>query len=128
MEPNKILNAVKEHNLQLSSIITTHHHDDHASGNQGLVSAWKEQTGKDLIVYGGDKRIPCVVDLVADGHKLQIGSGLNVACHATPCHTTGHICYHVTVAGAEQTGAVFTGDTLFIGGCGRFFEGTPEQM
>merc|ERR1711894_643164 len=47
----------------------------------------------------------------------------------TPCHTSGHICYYVTSKGdSENDKAVFTGDTLFIGGCGRFFEGSPEQM
>ena len=49
-------------------------------------------------------------------------------CLATPCHTTGHICYYVTSEGEQGDKAVFTGDTLFVGGCGRFFEGTPQQM
>ena len=52
---------------------------------------------------------------------------LSVTCLETPCHTTGHICYYVTSKGLENK-AVFTGDTLFVGGCGRFFEGSPEQM
>ena len=57
---------------------------------------------------------------------LKIGS-LKVECLFTPCHTSGHICYHVT--GDEgHPGAVFTGDTLFLAGCGRFFEGTPKEM
>lgn len=43
----------------------------------------------------------------------------------TPCHTQDHICYYFE-DGADR--AVFTGDTLFIGGCGRFFEGTPKEM
>jgi hydroxyacylglutathione hydrolase len=46
----------------------------------------------------------------------------------TPCHTTGHICYYVTSNNENVTPCVFTGDTLFISGCGRFFEGTAEQM
>ena len=44
----------------------------------------------------------------------------------TPCHTTGHICYFFS--GGGDTPSVFTGDTLFLGGCGRFFEGTTDQM
>ena len=48
-------------------------------------------------------------------------------CLFTPCHTTGHICYYITSEGEEDK-AVFTGDTLFIGSCGRFFEGTADQM
>merc|ERR1712087_82962 len=45
----------------------------------------------------------------------------------TPCHTSGHICYFVTGPSGEEP-AVFTGDTLFIGGCGKFFEGTGKEM
>jgi len=56
----------------------------------------------------------------------KVGS-LNVKCLFTPCHTTGHICYYVT-SNENVTPCVFTGDTLFISGCGRFFEGTAEQM
>ncbi|CAG5125523.1 unnamed protein product, partial [Candidula unifasciata] len=55
-----------------------------------------------------------------------IGS-LNVKCLFTPCHTSGHICYYVT-GPSGQDPAVFTGDTLFVAGCGKFFEGTPQQM
>lgn len=54
---------------------------------------------------------------------------MNVRTLFTPCHTTGHICYYVTVGPNEsEEKAVFTGDTLFISGCGRFFEGTAKQM
>ena len=49
-------------------------------------------------------------------------------CLATPCHTQDSICYHVTGPGAPHPGGVFTGDTLFIAGCGRFFEGTAPEM
>ncbi|KAG8317487.1 hypothetical protein J6590_026641 [Homalodisca vitripennis] len=51
---------------------------------------------------------------------------LEVECLHTPCHTKGHICY--VVKPKNQSQAVFTGDTLFIAGCGRFFEGTANQM
>lgn len=50
-------------------------------------------------------------------------------CLATPCHTQDSICYYVTdTTHKSQPGRVFTGDTLFIAGCGRFFEGTGEEM
>ena len=45
----------------------------------------------------------------------------------TPCHTTGHVCYYIPGEG-EKPPVVFTGDTLFTAGCGRFFEGTAAQM
>jgi hydroxyacylglutathione hydrolase len=61
--------------------------------------------------------------------KLKLGTNLHIKCLFTPCHTTGHICYFITnVNDATTTPAVFTGDTLFLAGCGRFFEGNAEQM
>ncbi len=59
----------------------------------------------------------------------QIGSSLDVTCLFTPCHTTGHICYFIKHSSKDDvTPIVLTGDTLFIAGCGRFFEGNAEQM
>lgn len=78
-----------------------------------------------LQVFGGDDRIGALTNKVKHGDKFTIGD-INVECLFTPCHTSGHICYYLTASG--QTPAVFTGDTLFIAGCGRFFEGTAEQM
>ena len=78
-----------------------------------------------LSVIGGDDRIEALTKKVAHGDKVKIG-GLDVTCMSTPCHTSGHICYFFT--GDGDTPSVFTGDTLFLGGCGRFFEGTADQM
>ncbi|KAF8561992.1 hypothetical protein P879_07470 [Paragonimus westermani] len=128
VEPDKILAAVKQHQLRLSSILTTHHHSDHASGNKDLVNKWKQISGENICVFGGDKRIDALTNLVSDGETIKLGGNLDVKCLTTPCHTTGHVCYYVTEAEDKSGGVVFTGDTLFLGGCGRFFEGSPEQM
>eukprot|EP00061_Rhincodon_typus_P014949 g42347.t1 len=80
---------------------------DHAGGNAELV---KKVPG--LQVYGGDDRV----------------GSLNVKCLFTPCHTSGHICYFVTKENSSEAPAVFTGDTLFVAGCGKFFEGSGEEM
>merc|ERR1719350_1015305 len=77
-----------------------------------------------LAVIAGDERIDGTTRLVRHGDQVTIG-GMRVRCLFTPCHTTGHICYYVTQA---EDKLVFTGDTLFLGGCGRFFEGSAEQM
>lgn len=126
VEPDKVLAAVKEHNVNLSTVLTTHHHWDHAGGNVELV---KQAEALKLRVIGGDDRIGALNHKVSHGDTVTIGS-LNVQCLATPCHTTGHICYFVTVKDdpKDVQPVVFTGDTLFVGGCGKFFEGTPEQM
>lgn len=123
--PDTVLKAVQEAKVNLTTVITTHHHWDHAGGNEALV----QQAGKELKVYGGDDRIGALTHKVKHGDTLQVGS-LNIKCLATPCHTTGHICYYVTPPeqSQHQQSVVFTGDTLFLAGCGKFFEGTAEQM
>lgn len=120
VDPEAVASAVKENNVNLTKILTTHHHWDHAGGNEKMVKKFEN-----LEVYGGDDRVGALNCKVKHNDKFNIGS-LNVLCLATPCHTSGHICYYVT--GEEDTPAVFTGDTLFAGGCGRFFEGTADQM
>lgn len=78
----------------------------------------------DLIVVGGDNRIDGINKLVKDGDSFNVGS-ICVHVYFTPCHTKGHVLYFVK---DNSPPVLFTGDTLFIGGCGRFFEGTAEQM
>lgn len=80
-------------------------------------------------IYGGSKQVKAVTHIVKDSETLSIGDGISVKCLATPCHTQDSICYHVTsTASSGHSGGVFTGDTLFAGGCGRFFEGTGAEM
>ena len=121
MEPETVLNAVQAEQVNLTTVLTTHHHWDHAGGNQKLL-----ELRPDLHVIGGDDRIDALKQKVAQGDQVKIGN-LNIECFATPCHTTGHICFYVTDAD-NGSKAVFTGDTLFLGGCGRFFEGDGAQM
>ncbi|XP_063846291.1 hydroxyacylglutathione hydrolase, mitochondrial-like isoform X2 [Scylla paramamosain] len=123
VEPKTVLEAVKAAGVSLTTVLTTHHHWDHAGGNKELVSTYD----KPLKVVGGDERVEGLTQLVGHGDTLNIGS-LKVECLFTPCHTKGHICYNVTSDDPEHNPAVFTGDTLFIGGCGKFFEGDGTQM
>lgn len=121
VDPDRVLTALKDEDVKLTSILTTHHHWDHAGGNENMV---KKVSG--LKVYGGDDRIGALNNKVSHDDEFKIGN-LNVRCLFTPCHTSGHICYYITGPSGEEP-SVFTGDTLFIAGCGRFFEGNPEQM
>lgn len=75
---------------------------DHAGGNEELVKKFPTA----LQVFGGDRRIGALTDEVKHGDKFTIGD-INVECIYTPCHTSGHICYYLTVPG--QVPAVFTG-------------------
>jgi len=120
--PDTVLAAVREEGVKLTTVLTTHHHWDHAGGNKEMINK-----APGLTVIGGDERIDGVTRHVKQGDELTVGS-IHVKCLFTPCHTTGHICYYVTHPGQGDEKLVFTGDTLFLGGCGRFFEGTAEQM
>lgn len=120
VDPNVVMDSVEDNKVKLTKILTTHHHWDHASGNKKMKKIIPE-----LLVYGGDDRVEALTNRVGHGDKLNIGK-LDVECLFTPCHTKGHICYVVKPPGQPQ--AVFTGDTLFIAGCGRFFEGSPQEM
>ncbi|KAJ3093720.1 hypothetical protein HDU97_009140 [Phlyctochytrium planicorne] len=121
-EADKVLAKAQELGWEIKSILTTHHHHDHAGGNEDLVKL----VGSPLTVYGGDDRIGALNLKVEDGKGFKLGA-LDVKPLYTICHTTGSVSYYIV---NPETGkkVVFTGDTLFIGGCGRFFEGTPEQM
>ncbi|KRY54172.1 Hydroxyacylglutathione hydrolase, mitochondrial, partial [Trichinella britovi] len=125
VEPRKILNVLKENNLTLTHVLVTHHHSDHAGGNEELSNFLHSEGLPRVMFIGGDDRIPCLNEKVVHGQELKIGE-LSVLCMHTPCHTRGHICYYVTDKKNDKV--VFTGDTLFIGGCGRFFEGTGRDM
>ncbi|XP_029669485.1 hydroxyacylglutathione hydrolase, mitochondrial-like isoform X3 [Formica exsecta] len=120
VDPETVATAVQQNNIKLTKVLTTHHHWDHAGGNAKLLKSFT-----DLSIYGGDDRIEAINHKVTHNDTFNIGN-LSVKCLATPCHTRGHICYYVT--GEEHLPSVFTGDTLFAGGCGRFFEGTADQM
>ncbi|KAF7655591.1 hypothetical protein LDENG_00053940 [Lucifuga dentata] len=122
VEPVKVIEAVRKHGANLTTILTTHHHWDHAGGNEKMVKLIRG-----LKVCGGDDRVDALTKKVSHSHSFKLGS-LNVKCLSTPCHTTGHICYYVTQENSTEPPAVFTGDTMFIAGCGKFFEGTAEQM
>ncbi|CAK8695928.1 hydroxyacylglutathione hydrolase, mitochondrial-like [Clavelina lepadiformis] len=120
VEPDKIIKAAADEGVKLTTVLTTHHHWDHAGGNEDIIAKVKG-----LTVYGGDTRIAGVTTPLAHDFCFKIGS-LSVRSLFTPCHTSGHICYFVE--SNEEPAAVFTGDTLFLAGCGKFFEGTPSEM
>lgn len=113
--------ALAARQLELAAILITHHHPDHIGGLAALAGA----TG--ARVYGPraeQARIPGLDVLLDDGDTVQLEAlDVQLQVLAVPGHTLGHIAYFE----ARQR-LLFCGDTLFIGGCGRLFEGTPEQM
>ncbi|KDQ60638.1 hypothetical protein JAAARDRAFT_124687 [Jaapia argillacea MUCL 33604] len=121
----KVQAAADKAGVEIIAAITTHHHNDHSGGNQVSSPA---STFAGAPIYGGSDQVSALTKLVKDGDQFTIGESINVKCLATPCHTQDSICYHVTSTDGSHPGGVFTGDTLFIAGCGRFFEGSGEEM
>lgn len=115
-----VFEALRSRGLRLAAILVTHHHPDHTGG----VAALREATG--ATVYGpASENIPAPFVPLAEGAEVS-ALGLSFRVLDVPGHTAGHIAYYC--ADFEGRPLVFCGDTLFSGGCGRLFEGTPAQM
>lgn len=118
-EAGPIFRALDEHGWRLTHIYNTHHHWDHAGGNLAI----KQKTGCIIVGPRTDAaRIPGIDIEVGEDERFQFGRH-EVAVYDTPGHTRGHIVYHI-----PGQNIAFVGDTLFAMGCGRLFEGTPDQM
>jgi len=112
-----VLDALDGLGLELHSVLVTHHHPDHVAGIPSLVDRYEPR------VFGPSReQIPGRTDALDDGDTVALdGLGLGFSVMAVPGHTLGHVAYY-------GHGALFCGDTLFSGGCGRLFEGSAEQM
>jgi hydroxyacylglutathione hydrolase len=112
--------ALDARQLALAAILVTHHHGDHVGGVDALRSRLKGP------VYGPRReQIPTPYLALDDGDSVDV-LGQRFEVIEVPGHTAGHIAYFR--AGRDSAPILFCGDTLFSGGCGRLFEGTPEQM
>lgn len=114
-----ILAALEKHHLSLSAILLTHHHADHVGGVPGLLARFK------VPVYGPrSPAIRTVTERVGEGDTITLAHpAVEFRVTEVPGHTLDHLAYY-----QAQAGWLFCGDTLFAGGCGRLFEGTPAQM
>lgn len=105
--------------VELTAIIATHHHGDHVGGIPALLR------GRDIPVFApAGERVAGAMRRVAEGDRFELpGIGVGLRVLDIPGHTAGHVAYV-----ADGPRWLFCGDTLFAAGCGRLFEGTPEQM
>jgi hydroxyacylglutathione hydrolase len=120
-EPEPVLAEVARRGLRLEAILSTHHHFDHVGGNEELARA---VPGLRVLGSRADlKRVPALTEPLADGEEFEV-IGVRGRAIFIPAHTSGHLAYYFPTEGPS----VFSGDTLFAAGCGRLFEGSPDQM
>ena len=105
--------------VKVTHVLSTHHHPDHSMANPQLA----EKYGAPVYGHASDAdRLPGFTHGLEEGDTVRVGEQ-EARILFIPAHTRGHIAYVF-----DEAKAVFCGDTLFAGGCGRLFEGTPEMM
>jgi hydroxyacylglutathione hydrolase len=124
-EAQPVLEQLHQLGAELVAIFNTHHHNDHVGGNQKLSQHFGQVT-----VYGGAEdrgRIPGQQVFLEGGDRVHFADR-SAEVLFVPGHTRAHIAYYFAPAMSDEVGELFCGDTLFAGGCGRLFEGSPTQM
>jgi hydroxyacylglutathione hydrolase len=118
-EFDPVVRRVEASDCTITHVLSTHHHPDHSMANPQLA----ERYGAPVLGHHSDEgRLPGLTEGLEEGDTVTIGRQ-TARILFIPAHTRGHIAYVF-----DEARAVFSGDTLFAGGCGRLFEGTPEMM
>jgi len=120
-----VLQKLRGLRAKLGAIFNTHHHGDHVGGNRRLMQQFPQVT-----VYGGGEdrgRIPGQQVFLQEGDRVEFADRVGEVFFV-PGHTRAHIAYYFPPVLDGEAGELFCGDTLFAGGCGRLFEGSPTQM
>ena len=124
-EAKPVLKCLDELGAKLVAILNTHHHADHVGANKKLMKKFP-----DVCIYGGKEdqgRIPGQQVFLEEGDTVKFAEKM-AKVYFVPGHTRGHIAYYFPPHDSEGKGDLFCGDTIFAGGGGRLFEGTPAQM
>ncbi|MFQ6034257.1 MAG: hydroxyacylglutathione hydrolase [Sedimentisphaerales bacterium] len=121
-DSSSVLQIIEKRKLNLSMILVTHHHWDHTAG----VAKLKSKTGCRIV--GGDKQRILGIDIVADDGQILTVGDAKMQVITTPGHTRTSVCYYMEPSSDNGRGILWTGDTLFVGGCGRLLECSPQVM
>ena len=113
-----VLSAAEAQGLRITQVLNTHWHPDHTGGNDAI----RDATGCTITGPAEAERVSQMDRIVSEGDRIQVG-GSEAIVWDIPAHTAGHIALYF-----EDEGMIFVGDTMFVMGCGRLFEGTAEQM
>lgn len=117
-EAAPVIEMLERESLTLETVLITHHHHDHTGGLSELISRYAPR------VIGPDNpAIKGITDAVGEGDEVRV-MGRLFEVMATPGHTLDHLSFFTP----GIPSLLFCGDTLFCAGCGRLFEGTPEQL
>lgn len=115
-QDHPVTQTLQQNHLTLSAILVTHHHWDHTAGIEALVQKF------DVPIFGPGKNLNVQNNILKEGDIVTLETlDLQIATLSIPGHTLDHVAYYIK-------NALFSGDTLFTGGCGRVFEGTMPQM
>ena len=125
----------------ISHIFLTHKHYDHAGGVPDLIKYFSSKGHTVEIVAGEEENLTyTTIPIIGKHHDIIVFGDIPVKCYKVPCHTKGHTLFHFKNSSeiikddiSDQNclrcnNFLFTGDTLFIGGCGKFFEGSAQDM
>ncbi len=114
-----VIRTLKKRKLTLSQILLTHHHPDHSGGVRELKQDFPEA---EIAIHTDDARkLACTCERKLKNNETFLFEDRPIRVMHLPCHTRGHVAFQIE-------NALFTGDTLFNSGCGKFFEGSAAEM
>ena len=128
-DADPIIEFFEQQHLSLKGILITHHHQDHIGGVIKLQD-WSRRNGqKDFKTLGPlHSQISMIDQVLQHGDEVELYPDVRVRVIAVPGHTLSHIAYFLPIGPYNPIPRLYCGDTLFAAGCGRLFEGSPEQM